>query len=106
MAIRDRLFRLYPSTYIAANVPMTDVGRIIAVISVDRALRRKTRITNTTSPIESPRCRFTSSIDAWMNSERSFTTLIRTPGGASFSITGKSARICFTTWTVFAPGWR
>jgi hypothetical protein len=41
--------------YIAANVPITEVGRISVVIRVDVALRRNTRITMITNTIESSR---------------------------------------------------
>ncbi|MNC88891.1 hypothetical protein D3C83_47630 [compost metagenome] len=55
MAIIERLLRLKPSRYIAPKVPMTEVGRIRAVISVDLALRRNASMTSTTSMMDSMR---------------------------------------------------
>ena len=49
--ISERLSRLKPSTYISPKVPSSDIGTVTLGISVARRLRRKMKITMTTSPI-------------------------------------------------------
>src|SRR4030088_2608168 len=48
-AIKERLSRLKPSIYIAPKVPTSDSGTDRLGMMVARALRRKTKITSTTS---------------------------------------------------------
>ncbi len=52
-AISERLSRLKPSTYITAKVPTSDNGTAIAGITVAQSLRRKRKMTPTTSAIVS-----------------------------------------------------
>ena len=65
-AISDRLSRLYPSAYIAANVPTSDSGTATLGIIVAYRLRRNRKITSTTSPMVSISSNSTSFTDAWM----------------------------------------
>ena len=48
-ASSDRLSRLKPSAYIAAKVPMTEISRASAGMTVAETLRRKSRMTRMTS---------------------------------------------------------
>src|SRR5216684_1807569 len=48
-AIKERLSRLYPSRYITPKVPTSDKGTAILGIKVADRLRRKRKITITTS---------------------------------------------------------
>ena len=52
-AISVRLFRLYPRRYITPNVPTSDKGTATLGITVPDAVRRKRKITKTTSAIVS-----------------------------------------------------
>ncbi len=47
--MREMLSRLYPNRYITAKVPMIDIGSAIAGMRVAATLRRKMKITSTTS---------------------------------------------------------
>src|SRR5665213_4522946 len=65
-AIRVRLFRLYPSRYITPNVPTRDSGTATLGIMVVETLRRKRKITITTSAMVSIRENSTSLTEARM----------------------------------------
>ena len=80
-AISDRLSRLKPNAYITANVPMTDTGSARLGITVADTLRRKRKITSTTSPIVSTRVNFTSATDSRIDFERSLRTSSVDRGG-------------------------
>src|ERR1700730_10547194 len=80
-AISDRLSRLYPSSYSTAKVPINDNGTVTAGITVAQKLRRKMKITITTSATVSINVNCTSLIEARIVSVRSEMTLTLTAGG-------------------------
>src|SRR6202050_4084896 len=63
-AIRVKLLRLYPSTYITPNVPTIETGTATLEIKDDRRCRRKKKITMTTSTMVSINSNSTSFTDA------------------------------------------
>src|SRR5919199_1569976 len=63
-AINVRLFRLYPRKYIAANVPISDKGTATLGMNVAARFRRKTKMTITTSAMQSISSNSTSETDA------------------------------------------
>ena len=103
-AISDRLSRLKPSRYIAAAVPSSASGTATPGISVAGTLRRKTKITITTSAMVSSRVNSTSSTEALMFCVRSTSTLTCTAGGSAASKRGSAARMRSTVSTTLAPG--
>ncbi len=74
-AISDRLLRLNPHRYMAANEPISDTGTATAGISVARPERRKMNTTRITSPMAIASDCSTSASDARMVGERSCATL-------------------------------
>ncbi len=105
-AISDRLSRLKPNAYITANVPITETGSARLGITVADTLRRKRKITSTTSPIVSTRVNFTSATDSRIDFERSLRTSRLTAAGSCARSAGINARIESMICTVLAPGWR
>src|SRR5205809_3021534 len=73
-AIRERLFRLYPSRYITPKVPTSDNGTAILGMTVADRVRRKRKITMTTSATVSINSNCTSSTEARMVVVRSVKT--------------------------------
>ena len=88
------------------NVPTSDSGRATAGMNVARRVRRNTKITPTTSTIDSTRVRCTSVTEARMVSVRSVTMLSWMPAGITFCRAGSAAFTRSTVSTMFAPGWR
>ena len=70
-AISEMLSRLKPSTYMAAKVPTTDMGRARLGMIVAGILRRNRKMTMTTRHTVSTRVNFTSATDSRMELERS-----------------------------------
>ena len=70
-AISERLSRLYPSRYMTAKVPTSDIGSARAGMVVARTFRRKRKITITTRQSARNRVNFTSATEAFTVSERS-----------------------------------
>ena len=103
-AISDRLSRLKPTRYITAAVPSSASGTVTPGISVAGTLRKKTKITITTSAMVSSRVNSTSSTEALMFCVRSTSTLTCTAGGSAASNTGSAARMRATVSTTLAPG--
>ena len=89
-----------------AKVPISEIGSAMAGISVARKLRRKRKITMITSTPASPSVNWTSSMAWRIECERSFSTLMSTPGGSWAWIAGSIALTRSTTSTVLASGWR
>src|ERR1700693_1486213 len=83
-AISDKLFKLYPSRYIAANVPTIDKGTTTPGITVADRLRRNRKITITTRQTVKTSVNSTSRIDFRMDSEASNMMWRCTDGGISF----------------------
>ncbi len=105
-AISDRLLRLKPKRYIAANVPTIDSGTDRLGMSVARVLRRKTKITRTTSTTASDSSNSTSCTEARIVTVRSVSTAMSTSAGSASLNCGRSALMRSTTAITLAPGWR
>jgi phosphoribosylanthranilate isomerase len=105
-AISERLFRLYPSRYMAAKVPMIESGTAAPGISVAERLRRNRKMTMITRHTVSTRVNSTSWIDPRIDSEASKAMSIFTAGGISPRNVGSSLLMLSTTSTVLVPGWR
>ena len=73
---------------------------------VAETLRRKRKITSTTSTIASSSENFTSSTDSRMESDRSYTVSMSMAGGSWARNSGISALMRSTTSTVLVPGCR
>ena len=80
-AISDRLSRLYPSKYITANVPTSEHGSARLGIIVAERLRRKMKMTSTTSATVIIIVSFTSCTDSRIVSARSLRTSSETDAG-------------------------
>ena len=84
------------------NAPLyTALGMTVAA-----TLRRKRKITITTSPVVSSSSNSTSFTDARIVVVRSLMTRTPIPSGSDASICGSSAWTASTTWMMFVPGWR
>ena len=86
------------------NVPTIDIGNATLGIAVADTLRRKRKITSTTSASVSRSVNFTSATEARIESERSKRTLSETDAGICCWMTGNSLRTAWTTATVLVPG--
>ena len=80
-AISDRLFRLKPRRTIAPKVPTSERGTATAGIRVAGTVRRKRKMTSTTSATVSTSVNCTSVTEARMVSVRSLRMEICTEGG-------------------------
>ena len=105
-AIIDRLSMLKPNGYIAANVPTIDSGSARLGMMVAETLRRKTKITSTTSTSARIIVNFTSVNELRIDSERSNRTCSSTDGGSWSCSCGSSCLTSSATATVLVPGWR
>ncbi|MPN04708.1 hypothetical protein SDC9_151953 [bioreactor metagenome] len=95
-----------PARYITPKVPISDSGTAKLGISVADALRRNTKITATTSAIDSSSSVCTSSTDARIVTVRSVSTCTSMEAGSVSFNCGSSALIASTVWITLAPGWR
>ncbi len=84
-----------PNTYISANAPISDTGIVTIGMTVARKLRRKKKITSTTSTIASPIVWNTLAIERSMNTDVSYATTSFMPGGRLSFILSTSARTAF-----------
>ena len=105
-AISERLSRLNPSRYITAKVKTIEVGSASVGMMVARTLRRKRKITRTTSPIASNNENWTSFTDSRIDCDRSYRTSSLIAAGSCWRKVGNKSRIASTTATVFVPGCR
>ena len=105
-AMRERLLRLNPSTYMAAKVPISEIGTATAGMSVARQLRRKRNTTRITSATEIISVRSTSRSDARMVLVRSIITCRFTLAGIEALSSGRIAVMVSTTSMMLALGWR
>src|ERR1700726_1719027 len=92
-AINERLSRLNPARYMMPNVPMSDSGSAILVMTVVQSFRRNRNITSTTSATVSNNVNCTSWTDARIVSVRSARTSTWTEGGIEAVSRGNN---CFT----------
>ena len=86
------------------KVPMTESGMASEGMSVARTLRRKRKMTMTTSAIARTRVNSTSWTEARMERDLSERISRRTEGGICARKVGRSAFTASTTATVFVPG--
>ena len=93
MCIRDR-------------VPTSDSGTATLGMMVAAKVRRKTKITATTSAMHSISSNSTSDTEALTVVVRSVSTAILMTGGMVARSFGSNALILSTTSMMFAPGWR
>ncbi len=103
-AISERLSRLKPSTYIAAQEPSSASGTVMLGISVAQALRRNSRITITTRPMVSASVNSTSLTEARMVTVRSRMVSTLMAGGMVAVRRGSCALIWSTVSMTLAPG--
>ena len=80
-AISERLSRLKPTSFMMPNVPTSVSGKATLGMTVAQSLRRKTKITMTTSTTASTSVNCTSRTEARIVSVRSVRTEIFTEGG-------------------------
>src|ERR1700757_1461830 len=92
--------------YITAKVPIRDSGTATLGMMVAERLRRKRKITVTTSAMVSISSNSTSRTEARMVFVRSVSTVSLTDAGRVAWSLGISSSILSTTWMVLAPGWR
>ena len=88
------------------NVPTSDSGSATAGMKVARQVRRKTKITPTTSATDRISVCCTSLTEARMVSVRSVTMDSLMPAGMTRCNAGSAAFTRSTVATMFAPGWR
>ena len=105
-AISVRLFKLYPSRYIAPKVPTMESGTATVGMIVAETVRRKRKITITTSATVSINSNSTSLTDARMVLVRSVKISTLTPAGRVAVSVGSKFLIRSTTSMMLAPGWR
>src|SRR5205823_8026132 len=86
------------------KVPTIDIGNATLGIAVAETLRRKRKITSTTSARVKSSVNFTSATEARIESERSKSTFNETEAGICCWTTGNSFRTACTTATVLVPG--
>ncbi len=89
-----------------AKVPISDIGTDIAGITVPQSLRRKRRMTPTTSTIVSSKVCCTSATLARIVWVRSDTIWILSDGGSEASSCGNAFLIPSTVAMTLAPDWR
>ncbi len=92
--------------YITAKVPISDSGTATLGMMVAERLRRKRKMTMTTSPMVSISSNSTSFTDAWMLVVMSVRVVTLIDAGRFASSCGRIAWMRLTTVMVLAPGWR
>ena len=102
--ISDRLSRLYPSTYIIAQVPSSASGTVMPGMMVAHAFLRKRKITSTTREMVSINVYSTSCTDALMVMVRSLMRSTLIPGGMDAMALGNIAFTRRTVSMTLAPG--
>ena len=81
-----------PNAYINPNAPIRDTGIVTIGMSVARRLRRKRKMTSTTSAMASTIVSNTDPIDFSMNTDVSYETISLMPGGSDAFMRSTSAR--------------
>ena len=81
-----------PNAYIRPKAPISDTGIVTIGMSVARRLRRKKKMTSTTSTIASTIVSNTDPIDFSMNTDVSYETISLMPGGSDAFMRSTSAR--------------
>ena len=105
-AMRERLSRLKPTSFMMPKVPISVSGRATLGITVAQNLRRKTKITITTSATASTSVICTSRTDARIVSVRSVRMAILTEVGEIERSRGSNALTRLAVSMMLAPGWR
>src|ERR1700676_503980 len=103
-AIRDRLSRLKPKRYIAAQAPNNASGTVTDGMTVTQKLRMNIMITSTTSTTVRPSANSTSATEARMVMVRSRTVTTLTEGGIAAVSAGSRALMLSTVSMTLAPG--
>src|SRR4029434_4786348 len=102
-AINERLFKLKPSAYMTAKVPMIDTGTAIDGMNVAAGLPRNRKITSTTRMTARVSSICTSWTEARIVVVRSVRTDTLTDEGRVDSSVGRSRFTRSTTWIRLAP---
>ena len=105
-AISVRLLMLKPARYMTPKVPTRDNGTAMLGISVPAAVRRKRKITITTSATARSSSNCTSFTDARMVTVRSVSSATSTAAGRDACSCGSRRFTRSATSITFAPGWR
>ena len=105
-AINDKLSMLKSSAYITEKVPMMAIGSVRLGMTVATALRRKKKITATTSTSATSNDIFTSATALLIVIDRSYCRCTLSVGGKPCSISESASFTRRATSTVFVPGWR
>src|SRR5262245_41343107 len=103
-AIRERLLRLYPNKYITPKVPTSDKGTAMLGMTVADRVRKKRKITITTSAMVNINSNWTSSTDARIVVVRSVKTETSIEEGSEALSCGSSFSMRSTTLMMLAPG--
>src|SRR5579862_8763103 len=103
-AISERLSKLKPRRYIAAQEPNNASGTVTDGITVTQKLRMNIRITMTTSTTVRPSVNSTSATEARMVMVRSRTVETLTEGGMLAVSAGSRALMVSTVSMTLAPG--
>ena len=103
-AISDMLSSEKPTSHIAAKVPPSDSGTVIAAANVAAARRRNRNTTIVTKPIEIASIVWMSWTEARIIIVRSRITSKRTPAGAQRSMSGSAAFTASTVSMTLASG--
>ncbi|MNO67917.1 hypothetical protein D3C76_587340 [compost metagenome] len=106
MATRVRLFRLKPSTYISAQLAISDTPSTLDTTRVADHWRRNSAITPITRATAIIRVSSTSCSEARMVWVRSCSTDTSTEAGSISCSLGRAASTRSTVSTMLAPGWR
>ncbi len=105
-AIRVRLLMLNPARYMTPKVPTRDRGTATLGMMVPAAVRRKRKMTITTSAMARISSNCTSVTDARMVTVRSVSVATSTAAGREAVSCGSRRLTRSTTSMTFAPGWR
>ena len=105
-AMSVRLFRLYPSRYMTPNVPTSESGTATLGITVAASVRRKRKMTSTTSAIVSISSNSPSSTEARIVVVRSVRIRTSIEDGSDAWSCGRRRLMRSTTAMMLAPGCR
>ena len=103
-AIKDRLSRLYPANHMSEQVPSSASGTVIDGMTVAQKLRKKTKITITTSAMVSRSVNCTSCTEARIVVVRSLRMPMWMAAGMVACRRGSSSLMRSTIWMTLAPG--
>ena len=102
-AIMVMVLMVKPSTYMKRKVPISAIGRVKPVMTVERHEFKNKKTISTVSAAPSKSVRFTLATDTRMPRELSRFTSMRTPSGVKFFAPSSAASKPSTTAMVFSP---